>query len=336
MSDENNIYWDYNKTMTYNALFNFIIGNRGGGKTYGAKKFAINRFLKKGEQFMYVRRYKEELKKKKQFFNDIAQEFPEHEFKVDNFEAIIDKETAGYFMPLSTSKIEKSVSFPEVTTIIYDEFILDKGTYHYLRDEVTHFLDLFETVARNRDNVRVLFLSNAITVTNPYFLYFNIHMPKAGKFFNFDKKRNILVELVQNEKFIEMKKNTRFGQLIAGTEYGNYAIENTFLRDDDSFVEKKTGRCAFMLGYSYKGKKYGIWKSLDTAKIYVSYDTQEVQFALTLKDMSVDRVLFTKLSKTPFWFMERAFKVAELYFEDINIKNTTLEIIKLYFQFKNL
>ena len=33
------------------------------GKTYGASIMVINRFLKKGEQFAYIRRYKPELKK---------------------------------------------------------------------------------------------------------------------------------------------------------------------------------------------------------------------------------------------------------------------------------
>lgn len=31
------------------------------GKTYGASKFVINQFIKKGEQFAYIRRYKPEL-----------------------------------------------------------------------------------------------------------------------------------------------------------------------------------------------------------------------------------------------------------------------------------
>lgn len=57
------MYWDINKSLSYNALFNFIIGARGVGKSYGAKKLAIQNFLKKGKQFVYVRRYKEELKK---------------------------------------------------------------------------------------------------------------------------------------------------------------------------------------------------------------------------------------------------------------------------------
>ena len=44
------VYYDYDKISSYNATFNMIITNRGFGKTYGAKKRAINKFLKKGDK----------------------------------------------------------------------------------------------------------------------------------------------------------------------------------------------------------------------------------------------------------------------------------------------
>ena len=65
------MYWDIKRALSYNCLFNFIIGARGVGKTYGCKEFVIKRFLREGEQFVYVRRYKDELKKMKRFFDDI-------------------------------------------------------------------------------------------------------------------------------------------------------------------------------------------------------------------------------------------------------------------------
>lgn len=170
------MYWDINKSLSYNALFNFIIGARGVGKSYGAKKLAIQNFLKKGKQFVYVRRYKEELKKINKFFDDIKGEFPEHEFKVSPPNFIIDNKIAGTAIPLSTAKIEKSTPYPNVTFIIFDEFILDKGYHHYLPDEVTNFLELYSTVSRSRD-VIVYFLSNALSITNPYFIYFNLSLP---------------------------------------------------------------------------------------------------------------------------------------------------------------
>ena len=66
------IFYDIFKTLTYNCLFNFIVGSRGTGKTYGAKKLAIKRFLEKGHQFVYLRRFKEELDETAEsYFNDI-------------------------------------------------------------------------------------------------------------------------------------------------------------------------------------------------------------------------------------------------------------------------
>ena len=47
------VYWDIKRVLSYNALFNYIIGMRGGGKTYGALKYAIEQNLKdNGFEFM--------------------------------------------------------------------------------------------------------------------------------------------------------------------------------------------------------------------------------------------------------------------------------------------
>lgn len=58
-------------------------GERGCGKSYGAKKFVIEQFLKKGSQFLYLRRYDNELKEifekggnQKDYFDDIKEKFP--------------------------------------------------------------------------------------------------------------------------------------------------------------------------------------------------------------------------------------------------------------------
>ena len=324
------MYWDINKSLSYNALFNFIVGNRGAGKTYGSKKYVINRFLKYGEQFVYIRRFKDELKKIKKFFDDIKPEFPDVEFKVSGKTFLINGKECGTAMPLSTAKIEKSTAFPLVTTIIFDEFILDKGTHHYLPDEVTNFLECYETIARTRDNCKVFFLSNAITITNPYFLYFNIKLP-------YDKtimcKNDILIELVQNRDFIDMKKQTRFGKLISDTEYGNYAIENEFLRDNKTFIEKKSGNCEFFFKFVYKENTYGVWINMNKGKIFVSNDYDEnytCTYALTKTDHTPNTMLIHSLKTS------RAFKtfidnyqLGNVYYENMNIKNVVYEIVKL-------
>ena len=56
-------YWDIPRTASHNCLFNFILGIRGAGKTYGMLKYLIERNIKYGYNFLYLRRSEEELKK---------------------------------------------------------------------------------------------------------------------------------------------------------------------------------------------------------------------------------------------------------------------------------
>ena len=41
-----NIFYNGNRTLTHNCLFNFIVGSRGAGKTFWFKKWAIEDFIK--------------------------------------------------------------------------------------------------------------------------------------------------------------------------------------------------------------------------------------------------------------------------------------------------
>ena len=67
---------------SYNKFLNFIIGGRGIGKTYGFKKDCISRYKKTGKQFLYLRRYKTDLKKINTFLNDQFENFKDYEFKI--------------------------------------------------------------------------------------------------------------------------------------------------------------------------------------------------------------------------------------------------------------
>lgn len=323
------LYWNIKRVLSYNALFNFIIGNRGGGKTYGCKKHVIQKFLKTGKQFIYLRRYKKELKKIRTFFDDIAGDFPDVKFAVKGNEFYINDQIAGYAMALSTSKIEKSVAFPNVQTIIFDEFILDKGVYHYLSDEITAFLEFYETVARMRDDVQVFFLANAITITNPYFLYFDIRLP-YGKLIGC--KDDKLIELVQNEDFIAEKNKTRFAKLIAGTDYAAYSINNEFLRDNKTFVEKKTGNCSCIFNFKYNNTIYGVWRSYEQGKIWVSadYDKNFTCYVMTKADHTPNTLLLTSLKTSKVFknFIQN-YARGNVFFEDIKIKNIVWEVVKL-------
>ena len=76
-------YYNYNRILSYNAPVNILIGERGCGKSYGAKNYVIKQFLKNHSQFVYLRRYENELKavfekdKNKFFKNSLNELLPQ-------------------------------------------------------------------------------------------------------------------------------------------------------------------------------------------------------------------------------------------------------------------
>ena len=55
-------YYNYHKIISYNCPLNILIGERGVGKSYGAKEYVIKKYLKDKSEFLYLRRYDNELK----------------------------------------------------------------------------------------------------------------------------------------------------------------------------------------------------------------------------------------------------------------------------------
>lgn len=330
------VFWDISNLLSRNALLNFVIGERGVGKSFQAKKFVISDFLKNGNEFVYIRRYKTELDNAYEgFFDQLQNEglFLDHTFrivaskkKIDKF--YCDKEVCGYGVPLSTANILKSASFPKVKTLIFDEFLIDNGTYHYLRNEVTQFLDIIETIARLRD-VRVILLGNAITISNPYFDYFKLSLPYNSEFRTF-KDGTILVNYIKNPVYREKKKATRFGALIDGTEYGEYAIDNTFLRDNDSFLAKRDKDARVYSTIVLKGLKYGIWQNWKTGFVYISKDFEPSNPCVFVFDINdhTENTIYTK-ARNSTWFQPvlKAYKMGCLFFETQKIKNDFIAII---------
>lgn len=176
-------FYNYDRICSYNAIWNFVLTNRGYGKSYGLKKRCIRNFLKKGEQFIYLRRWKTELKDNDKWFDDVRKEFPNNELEYKYGKFYIDGNVAGFPVALSVSQRYKSVAYPNVTTIMFDEFLVDRSAgMRYITNEVDVALDFYETVARTRNNVRMFFLGNNISRVNPYFTYFNIKVNPEERF----------------------------------------------------------------------------------------------------------------------------------------------------------
>ena len=262
------IFYDGAGLLSQRCVLNFVIGNRGGGKSFFGKKLVINRFKKKGAQFVWVRRYQTEIDTLTDFFADIKSFFPEDDLKVEGNTCYINGEPAGWLIALTTSQKLKSVAFPNVQTIVFDEFIIDKGKVGYIKNEVQVFLELFETIARMRDNVTTIFFGNAISIVNPYFVYFGI-TPDLNR--RYTKQNGVCVEFYFNEAFVAKKSRTRFGRLIEGTRYGEYNMLNKFLRDSDSFIveTRPAGASLKIQQFILDGERFALWQDTRRGEWYI-------------------------------------------------------------------
>lgn len=323
------LYYNPNKMLSYNRILNFVIGARGIGKSFAMKEYPIKRFVRHGEQFIYVRRYKPELKKVGNYFDDVAFKFPKNELKVKGRNFIIDGKQAGWAIPLSAWQSEKSNAYPNVTTIVFDEFIREKDNSHYLPNEVEALLNLMDTVFRNRDNVRCVCMSNAVTVVNPYFLYFDL-VPDVTKRFN--AYRDILIEIPDSRDFSAERRKTRFGSLIENTEYGEMSLDNKFVNDSTVFIEKRTKESRFQFTIIYQGMTMGIWVDVDKGLMFMSNDhdpSSRHTFALSTDDLNENTLLMTSWRKN--FYLNKlvsAFKNGFLRFDNQVLRNLGYEMFK--------
>lgn len=332
----NDIYYNYDKLFSFPFLLAFVIGERGCGKTFGSKVAVLKKFLKSGEQFIYLRRYKTELDTAlATFWNDLTDNgyFKDLELKVKKTKMLTqftcNGKVCGYAVPLSTANILKSTAFPKVKTIIFDEFLLDStgGTYRYLKNEVTMMLDVIETVGRLRD-IQVLFLGNALSITNPYFAYFNLDLPYNSEFRTF-KDGAIVVNYIRNLKYREAKKASKFGKLIEGTDYGRYAIDNEMLRDNKHFLEKKPPGAVFWGVLVVNGNNIGMWQAAN-GHLYLSnkYDPNTVhRFACDFNDHTEATIFLNARENYYLRLCVRAYKQGILMFENQKIKNDVVPLL---------
>lgn len=220
-------FWSSSNCDSYGLSFNIIMNTRSSGKTTTCLLNALNRFIKYGEQFVLLRRYKNEHSKSPTLLNKLCEGIKSRGdglgggvwyTKDVNNKAV----NVGFYCPLSVYQMYKSANeFDNVTTIIFDEFTLErKSLVRYLPNEVNAFLEMINTITRDRKNYRVFLLGNFVDNVNPYFEYFNV--PRFEHMYvNRDQELYIEKNLVK-DAIIERKRETPLAKLTAGTLYDDY------------------------------------------------------------------------------------------------------------------
>lgn len=204
-------FYNYERVISYNCPVNILIGERGVGKSYGAKKYVIDKWLKKKEKFLYIRRYDNELKAifSKDYFLDIRKEYPNLELKSDKKKFYCGKEIIGYAKRLTEAQDLKSASFDDVTTIIFDEYAIEKNKRYYLPNEGMIIAGLLDSIIRNRNNVKIFFIMNAVQDIEfcPLFSFFGLTLP-YNKDIKLFKDNLILVQYMKNMEFRKQRGET--------------------------------------------------------------------------------------------------------------------------------
>lgn len=182
-------FYSYEPILKRNATYNVIFGERSNGKTYGGLDYAIDQYFNgnRGE-LAIIRRWQEDIRGNRAsgmfngiMENDLVSKYSNGEFEGIHYYAskfyfcnydedgksiYNDGDVFAHAFALSDTEHNKSISYPKIKTIIFDEF-LTRGTY--LKDEFVLFMNSISTIVRERDDVKIFMLGNTVNKYCPYF-----------------------------------------------------------------------------------------------------------------------------------------------------------------------
>lgn len=89
-------------------------------------------------------------------------------------------EDAGYFFALSRQSAYKSLQYPDLYNLIYEEVLTDSL---YLNAEPERLMNLYSTCRRNKEGFTMWLVSNTVSVVNPYSKAWSLNLTrnKAGE-----------------------------------------------------------------------------------------------------------------------------------------------------------
>lgn len=192
---KNKQYYNWARIKATGATYCIAIGGRNIGKSYSAKMDILKDAYKNGNMFGIIRRWKEDIKSDlvEQYFADMPIDLiTEGEYtNVRVWQGTIyfqnydgekmswtgEKKPIGKAFSVAEAQRYKSIMFPKITTLIFEEFISDT---FYLPDEPAKFDSIISSVARGRE-IKVLMIGNTINRFNPYYRHYSLEQSITAK-----------------------------------------------------------------------------------------------------------------------------------------------------------
>lgn len=291
---EKNKYYDGSKLLNMldsngkKPIFYMVTSNRTAGKTTFWHRYLMNRYLKHGEKFGLIFRYKEMLSDiDGKFFKEIGRLFfSDYICKaVKNSEGTYseiyicekgkeeDKDawnSCGYALALNSAGKYKNYShyFADIKTLFFDEFQAEFG--EYCPKEINKFMNLYTSVARGEgEQVRylpIIMASNTVSLINPYFTFFHItnKIQSNTKFLRGDK---YVLECNFNQSAANAVNGIFSG--FGDESYNRYQSDGLYCLDNMNFLEKKEGKNRYLFTIDLHGKSFGV-RLYDDGIVYIN------------------------------------------------------------------
>lgn len=250
-------YVDIEKILSYKLPFNFLLGGRATGKTYGALKT----LYQTDTRFMLMRRTqaqcdlinKPEFNPYKVICSDLGIDIRVRSISKYNsliYESFGDdaEKTLAYTCALSTIANMRGFDASDCKVLLYDEFIPERHE-RVIKNEGSAFLNAYETINRNRelkgeDPLQALCLANAFNIANAIFLELGLvgiceRMKAKGQELYINRERGILIALLDKSRISRQKKDTALYR-VAGGAFADMALANDFSYNDASDIKSRS------------------------------------------------------------------------------------------------
>ena len=180
-------YYSLAHILNKHAQYNIIFGERSNGKSFSVLSHGLKKYAKTGEKMAIIRRWNEDFtgKRGQQMFSAIESAGLVDKYTEGKYTGIyyyasrwylcrynedgkreVDNTPFAYGFSITSGEHDKSSNYPDITTVLFDEFLTRRG---YIPDEFVLFMNTLSTIIRGRKNVTIFMLGNTVNKYCPYF-----------------------------------------------------------------------------------------------------------------------------------------------------------------------